>query len=234
MPHSRSPLRVVVADDHGLVRSGLIALLTDVPALTVVGECDDGEALLELVAELMPDLVITDISMPKLSGLRALEAIHARHPDIRVLVLSMYDSAEFVQQALTAGASGYLLKDSAMVELQLAIEAIRAGHTYLSPKISTRLVEQLKNAPMAAPATATSASPATISPLLTPRQVEILTLIARGKALKEIAFELGLSVKTVETHRATLMERLRIREVAGLVRYAARHGLVSLQDEDTP
>lgn len=237
MAQPRTPLRILIADDHSLVRSGLVSLLEDLPAVEIVGEFDDGDELVEHVARLAPDLVITDISMQRVSGLVALRQMREAQPDLKVLILSMYDSAEFVQQALAGGACGYLLKDSATVELQLAIEAVRAGHTYLSPRISTRLVEQLKhggsmastpgsahlqNEPAAVEARA-------VSPLLTPRQVEILTLIAGGKALKEIAFELGLSIKTVETHRSMLMDRLGIRDVAGLVHYAVRHGLVQLR-----
>lgn len=217
-------LRTLVCDDHVLVRGGLVALLEDMDDVEVVGQAGDGDEMVALARSLNPDLVITDVSMRRMSGLDAMVLLHQALPDCRVLVLSMHDTAEFVRQALASGAVGYLLKDSAMVELELAIKAVREGDVYLSPRISKQLVGELRETP-ASRSTATAAvgeSP------LTPRQIQILTMIARGKATKEIAYDLGLSVKTVETHRSMIMDRLGIREVAGLVLYAVRNGLVSL------
>lgn len=221
MSETSEPLRVILADDHNLVRSGIRALLESMPGVQVVAEADDGDLLLEKVRQFEPDVVITDISMRRLSGLDALARIIDDWPACRVVVLSMYDNPEFVQQALRAGAAAYLLKDAAVAELGLALAAVARGERYLSPRISTQLVEQ-----MIKPAQPAE-GPASLSEL-TPRQTEILKLIARGRATKQIAFDLDLSVKTVETHRSHLMERLGIREVAGLVRYAVRHGLVDL------
>lgn len=215
------PLRTLVCDDHVLVRSGLVALLEDLEGVEVVGQAGDGDELVPLAAKLRPDLIITDVSMRRMSGLDAMVLVRQSLPNCKVLVLSMHDDAEFLRQALAAGAAGYLLKDSAMVELELAIAAIRAGEVYLSPRVSSQLVAQLRQ-----PA-ATAQGPGQESPL-TPRQLEILALIAKGRATKQIAHDLGLSVKTVETHRSMIMDRLGIREVAGLVLYAVRNGLVTL------
>lgn len=249
-------LKIAIADDHSLVRSGLVALLEDIPDVEVAAEFDDGDALLEQLDSLDVDLVITDISMQRTSGLLALREIKARRPDLKVLMLSMYDSAEFVHQAVASGANGYLLKDFATVELQLALQAVSAGHVYLSPRVSSRLVERFQGPraetrdtpgaagvaepqPVAASAASSGSNPAAgasadpgVTSVLTPRQIEILTLVARGKALKEIAYELGLSVKTVETHRSMLMDRLGIRDLPTLVRYAVRQGLVPLDAPD--
>ena len=221
-------LRTLVCDDHVLVRGGLVALLEDMDDVEVVGQAGDGDEMVALARSLNPDLVITDVSMRRMSGLDAMVLLHQALPDCRVLVLSMHDTAEFVRQALASGAVGYLLKDSAMVELELAIKAVREGDVYLSPRISKQLVGDLREKPASRPAAAAAASE---SPL-TPRQIQILTMIARGKATKEIAYDLGLSVKTVETHRSMIMDRLGIREVAGLVLYAVRNGLVSLSGHE--
>lgn len=215
-----APLGVILADDHNLVRSGLVALLQEIPGVSVLAQAADGDELLALVAQHQPDVVITDISMRRMSGLEALARIRETHPDTRVLVLSMYANPEFVEQALRAGAAGYILKDAATVELELALEAVRRGDRYLSPQISTQVIERLLTGDGARAGEAANG--------LTPRQTEILARIARGQSTKEIAFDLGLSVKTVETHRATIMERLGIRDVPGLVRYAVKCGLVRL------
>lgn len=221
-----SPLRTLIADDHALVRSGIVALLEDIPGVTVVGEADDGDQLLQLVERLQPALVITDISMPGLSGLDVLRSLQAREPRPKVLILSMYDSPAYVRQAIADGAAGYILKSAATVELHLAVQSVRANQTYLSPRIATRLMEQLEGAGTpAAPAPGPRAAAA-----LTPRQVEVLRLISDGKALKEIAHELGLSVKTVETHRSMIMDRLGVRDTASLVHYALHHGIAPLRE----
>jgi DNA-binding NarL/FixJ family response regulator len=212
------PLRVVLADDHKLVRAGLRSLLQQMPGVTVVGEAQDGREALDLVAEHRPDVVLMDITMAGLNGLEAALQIKKEHPQIRVIMLSMHASEEYVLQALHAGASGYLLKDSAPLELELALAAVSRGETYLSPPISKQVVDsymQRVGGGVRPQAT------------LTGRQREILQLIAEGNSTKAIAHRLKLSIKTVETHRAQLMERLAIYDVPGLVRYAIRHGLAS-------
>ena len=212
------PVRVLLADDHTLVRAGLRKLLESVPDLEVVGEASDGLALIALVAKLQPDLVLMDIAMPGLNGLDATARVMKEWPATRVLILSMHQNEEYVRQALRYGAAGYLLKDAAPMELDLALKAVLRGDTYLSPAVSKGVlsdyIERLRG-------------DAQIGELLTPRQREVLQLIAEGQSTKEIARRLELSVKTVDTHRSQLMQQLNIHEVAGLVRYAIRAGLVS-------
>lgn len=212
------PIRAVLADDHALVRSGIRALLRTLEGIEIVGEAENGLQLLECVVAQRPDLVLTDISMPGLNGIEAMARIRTEFPDTRVLILSMHAEEDYVAQALRNGASGYLLKDATPVELDLAIKAVMRGETFLSPRVSSVVVRGF--------AGSAHASHGPLD-LLTPRQREILRLIAEGRSTKEIAGELAVSVKTVETHRAMLMERLGIRDVAGLVRLAIRVGLVA-------
>jgi DNA-binding NarL/FixJ family response regulator len=212
-----SSLRVLLADDHALVRAGLRKLLESLPGVEVIAETGDGREAVALAASEGPDLALLDIAMPGLNGLEATARIVAEHPQTRVLLLSMHGSEEHVLQALRAGASGYLLKDAALTELELAIEAVRHGETYLSPAISRHVGEYVRR----------TGAETTGREGLTLRQREILQLIAEGNSTKKIATLLGVSVKTVETHRAQLMEKLDIHDVAGLVRYAIRIGLVS-------
>ncbi|HXF67691.1 MAG TPA: response regulator transcription factor [Burkholderiales bacterium] len=213
-----SRLRVILADDHTLVRAGLRSLLGQLPEVEVVAETGDGREVLALVPRHRPDIVLMDITMPGMNGLEATAHLRKDHPGVKVVILSMHASEEYVLQALRAGAAGYLLKDSATLELALALQAVARGETYLSPPISRQVVENYMRRvgedvrPLAA---------------LTARQREILQLIAEGASTKDIARRLELSVKTVESHRAQLMERLGIHDVAGLVRFAIRHGLVS-------
>jgi DNA-binding NarL/FixJ family response regulator len=211
------PIRVLLADDHALVRAGLRKLLESLSGVAVVGEAGDGREALALVASKKPDLVLLDITMPGLNGLEAAERIAREHPGTRVILLSMHASEEHVLRALRAGASGYLPKDAALGELELAINAVRKGETYLSPAVSRHVSDYVRR--MGAEAEPRES--------LTPRQREILQLIAEGQSTKRIAATLGVSVKTVETHRSQLMEKLDIHDVAGLVRYAIRIGLVS-------
>jgi DNA-binding NarL/FixJ family response regulator len=215
-------LRVMLVDVHVLVRAGIRALLEAMPGALIVGEASNGREALALAREHAPDLVIMDISMPELNGIEATEAIVAAVPGTRVLILSMHAAEEFVRRAMRAGASGYVLKDSAPLELRLAVDSMARGEVYLSPRVSRHLVTALTEGGRAA------------SPLaaLTLRQREVLQMIAEGKSTKEIAVALGVSAKTVETHRAAIMSRLGIRDIAGLVMYAARHKLVSLDRAD--
>jgi len=208
--------RVLLAEDHHLVRAGIRSILEDMPGLEVVAEASDGPEALKLVALRAPDIVLLDIALPGMNGLDAAARIARDHPRVRVVILSMHANEEYVSQALRAGAVGYLLKDSTVPELGLAIAAVQRGETYLSPAVSRRVIEGYVRQSQAD------------GPLegLTPRQRDVLRLIAEGRSTRDIATALGVSVKTVETHRAHLMERLDIRVVAGLVRYAIRTGLV--------
>ncbi|MCG8433160.1 MAG: response regulator transcription factor [Gammaproteobacteria bacterium] len=211
-------LRMVVADDHELVRAGIRTLLETFPGIEVVGESGDGQDTVRLVHQIQPDLVLMDIDMPGLNGVEAAMKIHKRHPDIAIIILSIYSDNVYVDQALRAGASGYLLKDSATEELDICIKAVRRGETYLSPRISDRLLENYL----------AGRKPASgIGDKLTSRQREVLQLIAEGKSTREIAQILNLSIKTVETHRSHIMYRLGINDIPGLVRYALKIGLVS-------
>ena len=211
-------LRAVLADDHTLVRAGLKMLLESMPEIEVVGEAADGVCLLALVDQVQPDLVLMDIAMPVLNGLEATPHLLTAWPEVKVLMLSMHRNEEYVRQALRHGASGYLLKDAAPVELDLAIQAIGRGEVWLSPAVTKGVladyVQQLRG----------EAPP---KGQLTARQREVLRLVAEGRSTKEIARSLGLSVKTVDTHRSQLMNQLDIHDVAGLVRYALRAGLIS-------
>lgn len=213
-----SAVRVLLADDHTLVRAGLIKLLESMPDITVVGEVGDGLALLKLAEQLQPQLVLMDIAMPGLNGIEATARLARSCPSIRVLILSMHQNEEYVRQALRHGACAYLLKDAAPMELEQAIAAVLRGEIYLSPAVSSGVVSDYVQR-------LRSDEPA--QDPLTPRQREVLQLIAEGQSTKEIARRLDLSVKTVETHRSTLMKQLDIHEVTGLVRYAMRAGLVS-------
>ncbi|MDB6121519.1 MAG: Two component transcriptional regulator, LuxR family [Pedosphaera sp.] len=210
-------VRILLADDHTLLRAGIRSLLEKMTGVEVVGEAADGREALTLVRELQPSIVLMDIAMAGLNGLEATVRIVKEFPNTRVIILSMHANEEYVLQTLRAGALGYLLKDAATAELELAIQAIARGDTYLSPAISKRVIEDY-----------VGRTNGEKSPMeqLTPRQREILQLIAEGKTTKEMAFLLSLSVKTVETHRAQLMERLNIHDVPGLVRHAMRMGLV--------
>lgn len=214
-------IRVLLADDHTLVRAGMRKLLESIPDLDVVGEAADGLGLLALVEQLRPDLVLMDIAMPGLNGLEATARVTKAWPDIRVVILSMHQSEEYVRQALRNGAAAYLLKDAAPAELDIAIKAVRRNETYLSPAVSKGVVSDYVQR---------LRGEETPTAQLTPRQREVLQLIAEGQSTKEIARRLELSVKTVDTHRSQLMRQLDIHEVAGLVRHALRIGLISASD----
>lgn len=214
-------MRVLLADDHALVRAGIRALLEQIPDVEVVGAVDDGLKALAAIPALRPDVLLADIAMPSLNGLDMTARVALEFPQVRVIILSMHDGEEYVMRALRAGAAGYLLKDSATIELRLALEAVRRGDTYLSPAISRAVVSgYLSDHPAPEPGVHIP------HPILTPRQRQILTLVAEGRSTKEIAFALHLSAKTVESHRAQIMARLGIRDVAGLVKYAMRAGLI--------
>ncbi|HEX7972892.1 MAG TPA: response regulator transcription factor [Anaerolineales bacterium] len=224
-----SLIRIVIADDHTLVRGGMRALLEELSGVEVVGEASDGREALRLVEEHQPDLVLMDIAMRGLNGLEATSRITKDFPGVRVIILSMHVNEEYVLQALRAGASGYLVKDSAISELELAIKAVTRGETYLSPPVSKHVISEYVRR-VGSPVEPDEIR--NLPPLdrLTLRQREILQLIAEGRTTQEIAQDLQISVKTVETHRTQLMERLDIHDVAGLVRFAIRSGLVDLDE----
>ena len=211
---------VALIDDHRLVRAGLRNLIDNIDGFTVVAEASDGSETLGLVERYNPDVCLMDISMKDMSGLEALTVLKDSNVETKVIMLSMHESVEYVSQALKAGADGYLLKDSAEAELELALQYVTDDQLYVSPRVSFSMIKDAL----------TSSDPETQEHVipLTPRQQQILKLIAEGKATKEIAWLLDLSAKTVESHRAHIMERLQIRDVAGLVRYAFRHGLTKL------
>ena len=211
------PVRVLLADDHALVRAGFRALLRGFVGVTVVAETDNGRDALRLIEEHRPDVVLMDIAMPELNGLEAAIRVRDLDPHVRVIILSMHANEEYILRALRAGVAGYLIKDAGPVELELALQAVTRGETYLSPAVSKRLAEYVRRMGDGS------------SPLdaLTARQREVLQLIAEGHTTREIARMLDLSVKTIETHRTRLMERLDIHDIAGLVRFAVRVGLVS-------
>ena len=210
--------RVLLADDHTLMRAGVRALLDELPGCEVVAEAGDGYEALELLRQHRPDVALMDIDMKRMNGLEAMAAAELEFPHLHVIMLSMHSEKQYVMQALRDGASGYLLKDAATVELELALNVVTKGDVYLSPGVSKQVAEGFVRE-------AASADPVA---LLTPRQREILTMVAEGHNTKEIAFRLGLSTKTVEAHRTQLMERLDIHDIAGLVRFTIRAGLIKL------
>ncbi|MHB1124480.1 MAG: response regulator [Ramlibacter sp.] len=211
-PAAATRIRIVLADDHDLVRSAIKALLAMIEGVEVIAEARDGRELLTVLGSMTPDLVMTDISMPGMDGITAIAEIRDRYPGMKVLALSMHDSADIVKRAMASGARGYLLKDASPFELEQAVGSMTAIGSYFSPAIVQRLMQPAQR---------------TAQDDLTPRQVEILTLIAQGRASKQIAFALGLSSKTVNVHRARIMGRLRLADIASLTLYAVRKGLVT-------
>jgi len=215
-----STIRIVLADDHALVRAGLRMLLEKLPGVKVVGEAGNGREALEMVKTVTPNILLLDVSMAGTGGLEALPRIVKDFPSVKVLMLSGHANEEYVLRALRCGAAGYLLKDAAAEELGLAIKAVVQGQTYLSPPVSRTVVDSYLQ--RAATAEVPGEQP-------TARQREVLKLIAEGRNTKEIAHLLGISIKTAEAHRLQLMERLDIHDVAGLVRYAIRTGMISAE-----
>jgi DNA-binding NarL/FixJ family response regulator len=211
------PIRILLADDHTLVRAGICSLIKNMEGTEVIAEAGDGREALRLVRTHRPDVVLMDVAMPGLNGLEATARIAKKFPHVRVIILSMHINEEYVLQALRAGAAGYLVKGADAAELEIAIRAVARGETYLSPTVSKHVVTDYIQR---------ISGETTSLELLTPRQREVLQLIAEGYSTKKIAHTLKISVKTVETHRMQLMERLDIHDIAGLVRYAIRIGLV--------
>lgn len=212
-------IRVIVADDHHLVRQGIRALLERADDIEVVGEAADGQEAIELVQRLNPDVLVVDIAMPRLDGTQATERVHALGVATQVVILSMHSDETLVRQTLRSGARGYLLKRSVTEELLLAVRAAARGEIYLSPAISVSLLDEF----LAVEADSEERRP---FDLLTPREREVLQLIAEGHTNTAIARMMNVTVKTVEKHRTSLMSKLKVHDVAGLVRVAIKHGLV--------
>lgn len=219
MNNSAEPIRIVLADDHPIVRAGIRAELEKIPGTLVAGEATDGREAIELVRKLRPGIIFMDISMRGLNGLEATARITKEFPQVRVIILSMHQNEEYFWQALKAGASGYLLKKAAITELRAAIQRVARGEIYLTKEMSSRLLKKLPLQQIAHQKTPLES--------LSERQREILQLIAEGQTTKAIALVLELSPKTVEYHRARLMERLNIFDVPGLVRLALQSGLIA-------
>ncbi|WP_426189797.1 response regulator [Massilia sp. DWR3-1-1] len=208
---------ILLVDDHVLVRAGIRSLIDQLDDFFVIAEASDPDAALHEVARHVPDIVVTDITMGAHSGLDLVRVLKAQYPQVATIILSMHASEEMVTEALQLGASAYLLKESAPAELEIALNAIVRRETYLSPQVSTKVIERFVRGPSAEQKQFQS---------LTARQLQILTMIVNRKGTKEIAFELDLSEKTVAAHRAQLMERLGVRDVVSLVLLAVKHGLV--------
>ena len=199
-------IRLFLVDDHPLVRDGLRARLGPLPGLEIVGEAGSAAEALAGIADTRPDLVLADVGLKGMSGIELASLLHDRQPEVRVLMLSMYDNPEYVQQALQAGARGYVLKDAPAAEIVAAIEAVAAGGTFLSSAVSQRLFANQQP-----------------RPLLTPRESEILSALGRGDSSKQIARDLGLSVRTVEAHRQSIKRRLGLEGQSALIKYAVEH-----------
>lgn len=211
-------IRVLLADDHSVVREGLRHVLTGSPELTVVGEAGTGPEAIALATAERPDVVLLDLTMPGAGGLEVLRHLRANLPDVRVLILSVHDDQEYVLESVRAGAHGYLRKDSSPAEIRQAIRAVHAGDAYFSPPVARHLTTALRDATPAAAEGDIGA--------LTSREREVLVRVARGLTNRETASELGISVRTVEAHRDSLMRKLRIHTVAGLTRFAIAQGLL--------
>ena len=210
-------ISILVADAHGLVREGLRRLLESEQDLKVVGEASDGREVLAEVEKHDPEVVVLDITMPRLGGLETLERLRADHPDVKVILLSVHGDPPFIQSAIALGADGYILKNGRAAEIITAVREVVNGGSYFSPAVAREIVDQLR-----------SPKPAASEPfsLLSGREREVLHLIADGLSAKEIAARLEISTKTVEAHRTSLMRKLGVRKATALVRYALRHGLI--------
>lgn len=213
-------IRVVIADDHNLVRQGIWALLEKTSDIQIIGEAADGREALEMVEQLKPHVLVIDISMPRLNGIQALEQLRTRNLNVHVVILSMYSDETLVQQALRSGAKGYLLKQSLVEELLVAIRAASRGETYLSPAIAGNLVNDYL----------ATKTPATRFEQLSLREREVLKLLAEGHTNTSVAELLNISVRTVEKHRTNLMTKLNVHDLAGLIRVALRHSLIFLDE----
>ena len=215
------PIRVLLADDHELVRACIRSLLEKLTDVEVAAEASDGREAIRLVEKHEPHVVLTDIAMPVLNGLEVTRHLTDKFPKVRAVVLSMYSDEEHVYLALRAGAAGYLLKGAAREELELAIRAVAQGEMYLSPTVSKPIIMEYGGR---------ATGETSLLKRLSTRQIQVLQLIAKGKTTKQVALELNIGIKTVETHRMQLMDRLEIHDIPGLVRFAIKVGLVALED----
>jgi DNA-binding NarL/FixJ family response regulator len=222
-PPSSAPIRVVLADDHTILRDGVCSLLRAEPDIEVVGEASDGMEVLEQVGRLTPDVVVMDMVMPRMNGLEATRQIKKRFQDVKILILSMYDDDEYVQQVIQAGASGYVLKRVAADDLVQAIREVHHGSSFLHPPIAAKLIEDYVRRVRGGGAAPEAGD------RLTAREREVLKLIAEGYTNQDVADQLGVSRKTVESHRANIMRKLALHDVTELVKYAIRKGLVRLE-----
>lgn len=213
-------IRIILADDHKIIREGLKALLEKQQGMEVVAEAQDGISTVRLAKKLLPDIVIMDIGMPDMNGIDATRSITSETKNVKIIALSMHSDRRFVLEMLKAGASGYLLKDSAFEELTLAINTVMSGQPYLSPKITDVVIKEYIHA--------MPKNEVSVFTALTNREREVLQLIAEGKSTKQIASYLNVSVKTIETHRQQIMEKLNIHSIAELTKYAIREGITSL------
>jgi DNA-binding NarL/FixJ family response regulator len=213
------PIRVLIADDHALVRAGIRALVEKIEGVVVVGEAGKGKEAIELIRKLKPNLVLLDITMPDGSGFDVLDSLTKEFPEVRVIMLTVHEAGEYAIRALREGAAGFLPKSAASTELEQAIQTVIRGEVYISPETSRKTLLEYGKGTTKRELLAT----------LSPRQREVLRLIAEGRTTKQIAQQLEISVKTVESHRAQLMERLDIHDVAGLVRYAITVGLIQVE-----
>ena len=211
-PAASPVIRIVLADDHDLVRTGMKALLSLIGGVEVVGDARNGSELVSLVESLLPDLVLTDIVMPGMDGLSAISHIHLRHPEVRLVVLSTLGTVDFVKRAVANGACGYLLKETPLYELEQAVRSVMITGSYFSPALARLLAQPAEPAGDA----------------LTHRQLEILKMIAQGLSAKEIGFNLGISSKTVDVHRGRIMSRLQVGDIASLTLRAVRMGLIEV------
>jgi DNA-binding NarL/FixJ family response regulator len=229
---SSTIIHVLLADDHDILRQGLKMLLSMQPEMQVVGEARTGREAVALAREFMPDVVVMDITMPDMDGLEACKLIRSHQPATQVLMLTMHESEEYFLQALHMGASGYLVKKAAPSDLQMAINSIAQGGAFLYPGLAKALIRSYLDFPTSETPTphdhetVNTSSLARALKLLTPREIEILKLVAEGRTNQEIADKLTLSIKTVQTHRANVMEKLELRDITHLVRFAVRHGLI--------
>ncbi len=214
-------VRLILADDHKIMREGLRALLAKQKEIEVIAEADSGRGVIELCAQLHPDVVVIDISMPDLNGIDAARQITRQAPDIKVIALSMHSDKKYVKEMLAAGASGYLLKDAAFEELGMAIATVLKNKTYLSPQITDTVVKDYVNEHVP--------KDSIVSTALSAREREVLQLIAEGKSTRDVAAKLYVSVKTVETHRKQIMDKLGLNSIAELTKYAIREGLTSVE-----
>lgn len=219
---AQQSVRFVLADDHQMMRAGLRSILEQRPGYQVVGEASDGRQAVEMVKQTNPHVVLMDITMPELNGIEATRQIAAVGQGTKVIGLSMHSDRQMITELLRAGAAGYLLKNSAASELLVAVESVMAGKSYLSPDVTRMVMDEMlgRGTPAAEPSVFGS---------LTTREREVLQLIAEGKTNKEIAQRLEIGIKTVETYRGQVMDKLNLRSVAELTKYAVRHGLTSLQ-----